>query len=84
MPLKSLPNVQWVQEVFWATNDHPEEQITIIHSGHIRFTVDGEVVEMRTGDVAVIPGGVPHGAVVIGGQFQGARLASAATAMLVL
>ncbi len=49
----------------FPVHDHPEEQITIVHSGRIRFTVGGDVVEMGAGDVAVIPGGVPHGAIVL-------------------
>lgn len=45
---------------------HPEEQITIVHSGEIEFTVGGEVIILSAGQVAVIPGGVPHGARVTG------------------
>lgn len=43
-------------------HQHPEEQVTLVHSGEIEFTVNGEVIVMRSGDVAVIPGGAPHGA----------------------
>lgn len=45
---------------------HPEEQLTIVHSGEIEFEVDGQLVALRAGQVAVIPGGVPHGAAVTG------------------
>lgn len=43
-------------------HQHPEEQVTLVHSGEIEFTVDGKVVVLRAGEVAVIPGGVSHGA----------------------
>lgn len=43
-------------------HQHPEEQITIVHSGEIEFTVAGEQVILRAGQVAIIPGDTPHGA----------------------
>ena len=47
---------------------HPEEQITAVLSGRIRFEVAGEAREVGPGEVVVIPGGVPHGAVVVGAE----------------
>ena len=44
---------------------HPESQITVVHSGEIEFTVGGAPVTLRAGQVALIPGGMPHGARVI-------------------
>lgn len=41
---------------------HEEEQITIVLEGEFEFTLDGQTRTMRTGDVAVIPSWVPHGA----------------------
>jgi quercetin dioxygenase-like cupin family protein len=41
---------------------HPEEQVTVVHSGEIDFTVGGETIVLHAGQVAVIPGDVPHGA----------------------
>lgn len=52
----------------FPTHHHPEEQITVVHSGEIEFTVAGETVTLRAGQVAVIPGGVPHGARVTAEQ----------------
>jgi quercetin dioxygenase-like cupin family protein len=52
----------------FPTHEHPEEQITVVHSGEIEFTVAGETVRLRAGQVAVIPGGVPHGARVVAGE----------------
>ena len=49
----------------FPTHQHPEEQVTIVHSGEIEFEVDGQPVTLRAGQVAVIPGGVPHGAKVL-------------------
>jgi quercetin dioxygenase-like cupin family protein len=41
---------------------HEEEQIVIVLEGEFEFDIDGDVRTMRAGDVAVIPGWVPHGA----------------------
>ena len=45
---------------------HPQEQITVVLSGQIEFTVDGEKMVLHAGDASVIPANVPHGARVIG------------------
>ena len=37
-------------------------------SGRIRFEVAGEAREVGPGEVVVIPGGVPHGAAVVGDE----------------
>lgn len=47
---------------------HPEEQVTVVVSGRIHFTVDGESVELGPGEAAVIPSGLSHGAEVIGDE----------------
>lgn len=41
---------------------HREEQIVVVLEGAFVFEIDGEVRTMRTGDVAVVPPWVPHGA----------------------
>jgi len=43
-------------------HQHPEEQVTIVHSGEIEFTVGGATVVLRAGQIAIIPGNLPHGA----------------------
>jgi quercetin dioxygenase-like cupin family protein len=48
----------------WETHEHPEDQITTVVSGEIDFTVAGEPVHLTAGQVACLPGGVPHSAVV--------------------
>ncbi len=52
----------------FPVHQHPEEQVTIVHSGAIEFEVGGEVVVLKAGQVAIIPGGVPHGARVTAGE----------------
>ena len=41
---------------------HVEEQIILVLEGEFEFNIDGDVRTMRTGDVAVVPSWVPHGA----------------------
>ena len=41
---------------------HPHEQTGFMVSGKLRFTVDGEVVDVATGDSWCLPGGVEHSA----------------------
>ena len=50
----------------FPVHTHPEEQLTIVHSGAIEFQVGGELVLLKEGMLVVIPGGTPHGARVIG------------------
>lgn len=46
----------------FPVHQHADEQITVVHSGEIEFSVGGETVILRAGQLAVIPGGAPHGA----------------------
>jgi quercetin dioxygenase-like cupin family protein len=46
-----------------ATHHHSEQQIAIIVSGELTFTVGGETRVMTAGDLVVIPPHVPHGGV---------------------
>jgi len=43
------------------THHHHEQQIAIIVSGELTFTVGGETRVLAPGDVVVIPPHVPHG-----------------------
>jgi quercetin dioxygenase-like cupin family protein len=52
----------------FPVHQHPDAQITVVHSGVIEFDVAGEQVVLRAGQVALIPGGVPHGARVSGAE----------------
>jgi quercetin dioxygenase-like cupin family protein len=40
---------------------HEQEQLTMIISGRVTFTVDGRVQQLGPGDWSVVPGGVEHG-----------------------
>jgi quercetin dioxygenase-like cupin family protein len=51
----------------WEEHRHPEDQVTsVVSGGAITFCIDGRDVTMRPGDLAVIPGDVPHSARVEG------------------
>jgi quercetin dioxygenase-like cupin family protein len=43
------------------THHHAEQQIAIVTSGELTFTVGGETRVMHAGDAVVIPPHVPHG-----------------------
>jgi quercetin dioxygenase-like cupin family protein len=53
----------------FPVHQHREEQVTLVHSGVIDFEVAGLPVTLRAGQVAVIPGGTPHGARVSGPEI---------------
>ncbi len=44
------------------THTHPHEQTGIMISGKLRFNVDGEIMDVATGDSWCLPGGVEHSA----------------------
>jgi quercetin dioxygenase-like cupin family protein len=48
----------------FPVHQHPDAQMTVVHTGVIEFEVAGQAVTLRAGQVALIPGGVPHGAQV--------------------
>lgn len=50
----------------YPLHQHPEEQITVVHSGQIAFDIAGKRTILTAGSVAIIPGNTPHGAQVIG------------------
>src|ERR1700691_139571 len=41
-------------------HSHPNEQISMLESGALRFLIGGEERILRAGDALVIPVGVPH------------------------
>lgn len=47
---------------------HEQEQVTMVLSGTIVLTVDGQELELGPGGIAVIAPWVPHGAEVRGGE----------------
>lgn len=42
------------------THSHPNEQISMLESGALRFVIAGEERVLRVGDTVVIPPGTPH------------------------
>lgn len=46
-----------------AEHHHVEQQIAVVLSGELTFTVGGETQVMHAGDCVVIPPNVPHGGV---------------------
>jgi quercetin dioxygenase-like cupin family protein len=49
----------------WETHEHPEDQVTtVLEGGIVDFVVDGDPAPLGAGQMAVIPGGVPHSATV--------------------
>lgn len=46
-------------------HSHVNEQITMIESGALRFTIGGGEQILRAGDVLVIPPHLPHGVVAL-------------------
>ena len=46
---------------------HPHEQMGILLSGRLEFTVGGRTETLDPGDIWRIPGGIPHHAVAVGG-----------------
>jgi quercetin dioxygenase-like cupin family protein len=39
---------------------HPYDETFILLEGRVTFTVDGETVEARTGEVVIVPARAPH------------------------
>ena len=48
----------------WEEHSHPQDQITTVLEGVIDFVVDGQPVRVTAGQLAAVPGGVPHSATV--------------------
>ena len=48
----------------WEEHQHPEDQVTSVIEGEIDFVVAGQPVHLSTGELAALPGGVPHSASV--------------------
>ena len=46
-------------------HSHPEEQAVVVLEGELDMALDGKLYRVHAGDVAVIPGGVPHSAVTL-------------------
>lgn len=52
----------------FPTHSHEQEQITIVMTGTIEFTIAEQIVELEAGGIAIIPPNVQHSARVIGNE----------------
>jgi quercetin dioxygenase-like cupin family protein len=41
-------------------HSHPHEQVSMVLSGEIEFTIAGETKTVKAGELCIIPGDVPH------------------------
>jgi quercetin dioxygenase-like cupin family protein len=46
-------------------HSHPEEQAVVVLEGELDLALGGKLYRVHAGEVAVIPGGVPHSAVTL-------------------
>jgi quercetin dioxygenase-like cupin family protein len=46
-------------------HSHPNEQITMIETGALRFELDGKEVVVRAGEMLQIPGRLPHSVIAL-------------------
>lgn len=60
-----VANVKLDKGCVVAVHQHASEQIAIIVSGHVCWTVDGQELEMRGGEVLVLRSNVPHGVLAL-------------------
>ncbi len=54
----------------WETHAHAQDQMTYVIEGEIDFVVDGRPVTLVAGQLAALPGGVPHSASVRAGAVS--------------
>lgn len=47
---------------------HDEDHILVMRAGRMRWTVDGETVETKAGDVILAPSGIEHAFEVLGDE----------------
>ncbi|MBS1209994.1 MAG: cupin [Proteobacteria bacterium] len=50
------------------THTHPHEQTTFVVYGGGTYTIEDRAYEMRTGDIILVPGGLPHGFLAMQGE----------------
>jgi quercetin dioxygenase-like cupin family protein len=48
-----------------AEHSHPHEQMTVVESGRVQFTIAGEARVVRAGDILHFAPGVVHGATIL-------------------
>lgn len=65
---QSLVRYRYAPGSVFPVHAHPEEQITVVLRGTLAFEIDGTELLGEPGDIIVIPGGVAHGARVVGDE----------------
>jgi len=65
---QTLVRYRYLPGSVFPVHAHAQEQITVVLSGRIRFDIAGSAADVGPGEVIVIPGNVPHGAITIGDQ----------------
>jgi quercetin dioxygenase-like cupin family protein len=55
-----IAHVYLAQGAIVPEHSHHNEQVTYILEGRLRFTVDGETIDVAAGEVLTIPPHVPH------------------------
>jgi quercetin dioxygenase-like cupin family protein len=61
----TVARIHLLQGSLVAEHRHPNEQITFLQQGKLRFTLDGEVCVLEAGEMLEIPPNVPHSVEVI-------------------
>lgn len=51
-----------------ALHTHDEDHILVMRSGRMRWTVEGEMVDAKAGDVILAPAGIEHAFEVLGDE----------------
>ena len=62
-------NVMLVRYVYepglhFPEHSHPQEQVTMVEKGSLKYEIDGEIVMLKEGDICSIPPNVPHSTAV--------------------
>lgn len=61
----TVTTYRYLPGAVWETHQHPEDQLTLVLRGAgLRFTVAGNEMALRPGELVLIPGDTPHSAVV--------------------
>ena len=60
-----LCRLRFAPNTITAAHDHPHEQITMVESGRVRFTIGREERIAKAGDVLHFPSGCWHGATML-------------------
>ena len=66
---QTMVRYRYAPSSVFPLHSHPQEQITLVISGEIVFTVAGQEMTLSAGQTAIIPSGVEHGARVIGTEW---------------